>query len=373
MASPELTHCPAVLALELAAGSGPGRALLERDEAETLAGLIAEDLRQLLPGVEHSQLAVAGAHFDTVELLRPGFPTWTTLDELAIRVPRGKGNVVAFGAHDGHMPAQPLAPDTRFVGSPMRLLPWTLLAPPELGPALGQAMEVELVGRGEAGTRTADYLMRTLDLRLEHARYLSRHDLMAMSCVQYEHMNLAALWTVLEAALLTPYREESVLSARGVRYDYARGVVHAQDPLDWLATRTPSPSLAHDLAAVVFELRQYAALLDAHRLPLDFRHGDYDPQRAVVHIEVAGAQPARGTPRLVAHQAPGLGTVAVSVIQSGGGQAHVLAHAFPLAAGLAPLLTGLAERYGCSADAEPLGRIVLDADGQLSAPADALH
>ena len=33
--------------------------------------------------------------------------------------------------------------------------------------------------RGEAGAATADFLMRTLGVRLEHARYLSRDDLLA--------------------------------------------------------------------------------------------------------------------------------------------------------------------------------------------------
>ncbi|NII10609.1 hypothetical protein [Oleiagrimonas sp. C23AA] len=373
MASSDLTSCPAVLALELAEGSDPGRPLLERDEAETLAGLMAEDLRQLLPEVERSQLAVAGAHFDAVELLRPGFPTWTALDELAVRVPRGKGNVIAFGAHQGHMPAEPLAPDMRYAGSPMRLVPWTLLAPPELGQALGEAMEVELVGRGEAGTRTADYLMRTLGLRLEHARYLSRHDLMAMTCVQYEHMNLAALWTLIEAALLTPYREEHVLSARGLAMDYVGGVVQAQTPLQWLAGQSARADLSHDLAAIIFELRQHAALLEAHRLPLDFPAGDYDPQRAVLHLPLAEADPALGMPQLVAHQAPGLGTVVVSVVQRAGGRAHVLAHAIPLGGGLNALLADLGARYDCAAEAEPLGCIMLDAHGQLGAPVDTLH
>jgi hypothetical protein len=87
---------------------------LSRDEAAELAALIAADLHALVPQVE-ARLALAGALFDQVELLRPGFPVWATLDELARRVPRGHlENVVAFGSHEGHMPAQPLEPSPHF-------------------------------------------------------------------------------------------------------------------------------------------------------------------------------------------------------------------------------------------------------------------
>ncbi|MET0256744.1 MAG: hypothetical protein ABW193_13170, partial [Luteibacter sp.] len=105
-----LIACPAVLALELAAGETPDRLELSRDEAQALAALVADDLRALLPGVEVSRFALAGALFDGVEMLRPGFPVFATLEELARRVPRvvTAGGVVAFGSHEGHMPAQPL-------------------------------------------------------------------------------------------------------------------------------------------------------------------------------------------------------------------------------------------------------------------------
>src|SRR5690349_7788353 len=272
-----LTALPAVLALELPPGQAPA-ATLSRDEAEALAALIADDLHALLPRVGEARLAVAGALFDPVELLRPGFPAWTTLDELARRVPRGHlENVVAFGSHEGHMPAQTLEPEPEHAGGALRLLPLSVLAPEPLAEDLAQQMEVQLVGRGEAGARTADWLMRTLGLRLEHVRYLSRNDLLALTCVQYEHVNLAPLWALLEAALLTPYREEATMSARGLALRYADGKVLAQSPSHWLAAqggaRDPDGirQRTHDFAGIVFELRQYAALLDAHQLTLQLQ------------------------------------------------------------------------------------------------------
>ena len=376
MEAQTLLALPVVLALERVAGEIPPRLSLSRDEAAQLAQLVAADLQTLVPQVSQARLALAGALFDPVELLRPGFPVWTTLDELARRVPRGQlDNVVAFGSHEGRMPAPPLEPSPIFADGPMRLLPLSLLAPAELAAELSEQLEIHLVGRGEAGALTSDWLMRTLGIALEHVRYLSRNDLLALTCVQYEHVNLAPLWTLLEAALLTPYREESTMSARGLRLRYIEGRVEVQSPTDWLRGQSGEASQrAHDFAGIVFELRQYAALLDAHQLPL-LLQGEGVPTDGFLLETVAPAEAGYGAPTLYAHEAPGLGVVAVTVAQRGeGGRARVLAHGYPLhSQALGAMLPGLADRYGIAADLHALGRIVLDADGQLGAPIETLH
>ncbi len=380
MEASSLVALPIVLALELSPGDKPDRLTLSRDEAAELAALAATDLHALVPQVAQCRLAVAGALFDAVELLRPGFPVWATLDELARRVPRGHlDNVVAFGTHEGRMPAQPLEPEPTYADGPMRLLPLSLLAPEELAEELAGRLEVELVGRGEAGARTADWLMRALGVRLEHARYLSRNDLLAMTCVQYEHVNLAALWELLECALLTPYRDESVMSARGLALKYAGGTVVAQSPSDWAAVQPGEPAQrAHDLAGIVFELRQYAALLQAHQIELSIASAEAAAVEAGSGylLETFGApDPSYGEARLYAHEAAGLGVVAVTLAERGeNGRARVLANGYPLQPrALGPLAAVLAERYGLPAELHALGRIVLDDAGRLSAPTPSLH
>ena len=378
MEAQTLIALPVVLALELSAGDTPRQRTLSRDEAAELAALVAADLHALVPQVDEARLALAGALFDAVELLRPGFPVWGTLDELARRVPRGHlENVVAFGTHEGHMPAQPLEPEAIFADGPMRLLPISLLAPESLAESLSEKLEVELVGRGEAGARTADWLMRTLGVQLEHARYLSRNDLLALTCVQYEHVNLAPLWTLLEAALLTPYREETTMSARGLALRYVEGRVEVQSPTGWLRDQSGDVGQrAHDFAGIVFELRQYAALLDAHHLPLVLAAKDAaEPASGYLIEAFATADSGYDAPALFAHEAPGLGVVAVTVAQRGdGGRARVLAQGYPLhPQALGPLVANLADRYAIGSDLHALGRILLDSDGQLGAPAEALH
>ena len=381
MEAQTLLALPIVLALELVEGEPPPRLTLNRDEAAELAELAASDLHGLVPSVDQARLALAGALFDQVELLRPGFPVWSTLDELARRVPRGHlDNVVAFGSHDGSMPAPPLEPSPSFADGPMRLLPLSLLAPEALAETLSEALEVQLVGRGEAGPLTADWLMRTLGVRLEHVRYLSRNDLLALTCVQYEHVNLAALWSLLEAALLTPYRAESAVTARGLALHYADGRVSAQSPAQWLTAQTGGGDDArrHALAGILFELRQYAALLEAHQLPLTLQPGaGREPLAGAGYLAeaVADAIPGYDLPSLFSHEAPGLGTVVITVAQRGeGGRATALAHGYPLQPrALAPLIARLSERYGIARDVHALGTLLLDANGALAAPDIALH
>lgn len=375
-----LVALPVVLALEPVAGDGPARLALTRDEASELAALVADDLQTLVPRINAARLALAGALFDQVELLRPGFPVWATLDELARRVPRGPlDNVVAFGSHAGQMPALPLQPSPQFADGPMRLMPLSLLVPPAIADDLAAQLEVHLVGRGEAGTLTADWLMRTLDIRLEHVRYLSRSDLLALTCVQYEHVNLAALWSLLEAALLTPGRAESALSARGLALRYADAEVQVQSPSLWLAAQGGEMAQRpHDFAGIIFELRQYAALLDAHGLPLRLLPAagrNVEAGAGYLLETLATADPGDEPPAIFAHEAPGLGVIALSVAQRGdGGCAHMLAHAYPLQPQvLGPLLNLLADRHGARAELHALGRIVLDAGGRLAAPVTAVH
>ncbi|QAU24645.1 hypothetical protein EO087_12125 [Dyella sp. M7H15-1] len=380
-----LQALPAVLALELSPGEHPQRLSLSRDEAAKLAALMAEDLHKLVPDIAQARLTLAGALFDAVELLRPGFPVWTTLDELAHRIPRGQlehdplEKVVAFGSHEGRMPAQPLEPDPTYIDGPMRLLPLSVLAPEALASELFERLEVELVGRGEAGTCTADWLMRCFGVRLEHARYLSRNDLLALTCVQYEHVNLAPLWQLLEAAMLTPYRSETTLSARGLTLRYADGKVWSQSPAQWLSTQHGDLiERSHAFAGAVFELRQYAALLQAHGLSLHLdtapgSHPEYG--QGWLAETIATTDTIYGAPHLFAHEAAGLGIVAITVAQRGPtGSARALAHGYPLQpAALGPLIAMLAEHFGTASDLHALGRIQLDESGQLSAPAIALH
>jgi len=375
----EPLHSPGVLALELPAGVAPARHTLTRDEADALARHLADDLARLLPpgegkaGAEQADLLVLGALYDPVQLLRPGWPLFAALAELAhhAQALRGGdgGRIVAFGSHDGVMPGQGLQPQPDAVPGAMLLLPWTFSAAANVAEDLGTRMESVFMARGEAGPRTADFLMRTLGVPLEHARYLTRHDLCALVCTQLEHAGYSALWQMLEFALLYPHREGEALTSRGRRLRFAAGQVHCALPAyaDWAREFAHGDDLAErttGYAGWLFELRQCAALLTAHGLPLRFDGNAGDGSLPVQAL--ADADPALPQPQLFAHEARGLGIVAVSVAQAlPGGGARLLATAWPLdQTGLEHGVPQLAARYGADPALQRLGRIVLDAEGK---------
>ena len=198
-----LDHCYGALALEVAAP--PQRVLLERDVAEALAEQVAADLLRLLPGVAALDLTLLGAHYDPAELLRPRWPRHRALNDAARQAPHASGaRVIAFGAAQGELPSALAAPETALLGGPLRLVPWVLSGPTAQIAPVAQAMEETLLETGMAGAATALFAQDAFAARIEHARYLSLHDLCAMTSMQYEHAGLAALWPVIETALFAP-------------------------------------------------------------------------------------------------------------------------------------------------------------------------
>ncbi len=263
-------HCFGALALEVAAP--PSRTHLDRAETDALGDHLAIDLQRLLPEVEQLDLVLAGAHFDPAELLRPGWPVHAALVELASRVPgTARGRVIAFGAHDGRLPTPPMQPDIALAGGPLRVLPFALQGDADVVARVGRAMEERLLETGMAGAATALHAQHAFGGRLEHARYLSLHDLCAMIAMQYDHAGLPALWPLIEAALLAPESQEWLDAPPEPLLLYRDGEVRmAKFAFDaWcesgFAPAGIDPSrLSRAFDAFNARLRQYQAVLGAH-------------------------------------------------------------------------------------------------------------
>jgi len=269
------------LALELSPGSTAASTTLTQDDAGTLASLVARDLARFDPAVATLQLAFSGAHLDAVELLRPGWPLHVALEQLAAAAPPsdfGSGRVVAFGSHDGDFPAV-LAPSPDYIGSPLRLLPFTLVGDAATTRAVGAAFERDLLERGMAGADTALAAQALFGLQIEHARYLTLHDLVAMMALQYEHAGLAALWPILETALLSPERDAWLEAPSEPLLHFTGGDVHMAmlAPAAWRARHVEDGDmdearLERRFAHFQARQRQFAAVLAAHALPVVFEY-----------------------------------------------------------------------------------------------------
>jgi hypothetical protein len=104
-------------------------------------------------------------------------------------------------------------------------------------------------------------------------RYLSLHDLCAMTAMQYEHAGLGALWRLIEAALLAPAQEEWLELADEPLACWRNGEVLIAEPDAPEAAHAPPHSRdasfdSPDRAAAQLRRRQFEAVLAAHGLTL---------------------------------------------------------------------------------------------------------
>ena len=276
-------HVLGALALELRGDAPVTRAVLAQDEAGTMVELIARDLAKLAPEAAGLQLVTVGAHYDPVELLRPGWALHRELDQLAARAPGdATGRIIAFGAHEGQLPGA-LAPSPDYFGGPLRLVPFVLSGAPDAIARVGDQFERELIERGMAGADTALVAQAAFGMQVEHARYLTAHDLAAMTALQYEHAGLAPLWPLLETALLEPDGEAWLDAPPEPLMHYVAGEARIAlfEPCAWqmrYASDAPFDTpegrekLERQLQHFLARQRQIAAVLGAHGVAVTFVH-----------------------------------------------------------------------------------------------------
>ncbi|HZX79102.1 hypothetical protein [Lysobacter sp.] len=284
-APPAPLHVLGALALELRGDAPVGRQALAQTEVGALAELIAQDLAGFAPDAASLDLVTVGAHYDPVELLRPGWPLHRELDQLAARAPRAGaegGRIVAFGSHEEQLPGA-LSPSPDHLGGPFRLVPFVLGGDAAVAARVGEAFERELLERGMAGAATALAAQQAFGLQVEHARYLTVHDLAAMMAMQYDHAGLASLWPLLETALLEPDGEHWLDQPPEPLVHYAAGEARIAmfEPRAWkqrYATDEPCDTpecrsrLEQQHRHFQARQRQIAAVLGAHGIPVNFVH-----------------------------------------------------------------------------------------------------
>jgi len=269
-----------VMALELAAGHAPQRAALSATEASALAEKLGRDLATHAPQVRDLDLVLAAAHFDPAEALRPGWSLHQRLRELHQRAPgRGEGaRLIAFGADDtGDIP-MPLQADEGLRGGLLRVVPFLLSGDSHTVEAVGERLESVLLETGMAQADIALLAQTAFGAQIEHARYMTLHDLAAMTAMQYDHGGLGPLWPVIETALMAPAEEYWLDAPPEPLLRYAGGEVHIAlfEPAAWRARyasqHASDERLEHAYQHFQARQQQIAAVLEAHGVPVTFAH-----------------------------------------------------------------------------------------------------
>ncbi len=270
-----------VLALELADGQAPRHAALSAAQSGELAERVGRDLAALVPQASGLDLVFAAAHFDPAEVLRPGWPIHRRLEELHMRAPgRSQGpRVLAFGADaDGEVPL-PFQADAALTGGGLRVVPFVLTGnEPAVTSAVADALENVLLAEGMAQADTALLAQNSFGARVEHARYFTVNDLAAMMSMQYDNQGLAALWPLIETAVMAPATDEWLDAAPEplLRYTHGEARMALFDPAGWCAHYAHGKDNCEQLKGIyeqfLMRQRQMSAVLEAHGVPVLFVH-----------------------------------------------------------------------------------------------------
>jgi hypothetical protein len=214
-------------------------------------------------------------------VLRPGWPVHRRLEELQMRAPgRNEGpRLLAFGAGaDGDVPL-PFQAEATLTGGGLRVVPFLLTGTDVAQTqAVAEALEEVLLAQGMAQPDTALLAQTAFGAQIEHARFFTVNDLAAMMSMQYDNQGLAALWPVIETALMAPRSEEWLDAAPEPLLRYADGEVRMAlfDPAGWCAFYNHGTGDCERLQGIydqfLMRQRQMAAVLEAHGLPVLFVH-----------------------------------------------------------------------------------------------------
>lgn len=276
-----IRSCLGALALELTPGTQATHPVLDQAAAGELAALIARDLARFAPQAAQLDLALIGALFDPVELLRPRWPLHRELEQLVVQAPgAGEARVIAIAGQAGQLPDN-LQPQADFAEGALRLLPLLLRGDAAVASDVDAQFEQSLLELGMAGADTALLAQHVFGASIEHARYLTVHDLAAMMAMQYDNVGLGALWPLIEAALLAPGQEQWLDAPPEplVRLVDGQARIAMLDDEAWAGSGLAPGWGEHDQQQLSrafdrFQMRQrqIAALLQAHGIAITFDH-----------------------------------------------------------------------------------------------------
>lgn len=368
-----------VLALEPAAGALPARQMLTRTTAEGLAAAMGAQLGRFLPPEHDYGFVWSAALYDPAQLLRRSFPLHHELANLFVAGQRqgiGAGQSLTLCERDGQMPTALLVPELAIGGGTLYAVPVVVTGSDAAIADASERLEAELYGEGLADPAIVYELAGDLGVAFEHVRWLSLLDLSAMMAAQLEHVGFGFAWQLVEEVLYgDPQQVIEVTSPQGQS-------LKLDDEAVWLAFEPyalharqyagPVDECLGDYIARIHEFRQLQGLLAAHGIAVRVRLPNAETGHACSRQsdDFVVESVSDGTAvRALLHEAPGLGALALTLVDAAG---SIVEHRYPLSAAAIGRFRREASERGWPV--ERLGRVVLSADGMdLAVPDDEVR
>ncbi len=317
-------HIRLLAGLEIQPGESPGRTL-DRHRAEQLAGHLAADLQRVVPAVDGSMLVLGAGLFEPFELMRPGFPAWCALEDLAESTLRERGfepRILAIGSHRSRMPHEQLQPPEDAPQGQFLAMPMTLLCPADEADSLKKALEEALFERGSIDPPARALLADAAGLETVHGQLLTLADLVALQHVQLDSAGLGGFWPVVEEVLVEEDRNHEHELPAGLTARWDAGSRRVDLPFTSLDQFDGDPD---DYALWLRAFRTLTTLLDSHGIewrahpahPVVFDE-DYSAM-----IESTGATDSPDG--ITMHHHPDIGLLAWTVVEDGR-----MMHVYPL-------------------------------------------
>jgi hypothetical protein len=320
-----LSSLPVILAVEFKEATTP-KIYFQREAAQPLANQLSFELGKQLKTLDRLGLVWMAASYDSAQLLRPGLPIFKALDDLyraGLRDPLDVPQVMTLQALRGNAPSPDLNVDESLLGGPMVFIPLLLMGEASAIADAGQVLEANLLETGLTDARTALMLVEALGHQAEHARLMTLNDLAAMMSMQYSHVGMQDVWSVIEAAVLQVSADHSTTSIEpsgSADLKHQNGV--AVLALQSFDPEAPAEDRALQIEALLKQ-RQIIALLQAHALPIDL----LAPAKLGRHSEISAldywielAQPHGESPLQASHFRalidPGSGLIACELFNA---------------------------------------------------------
>lgn len=323
--------------------------VLERQAAERLGPLIADDLSACVSEVTGGHLVVGPALLEPGQVLSPNHAPWRAMREIARLEGRFEPGVTSIGAVGGRLSHDVLAPYREPPDGLFVCLPLLLVVEGEGFERAESALESRLFDLGGLKPPAMGTLAEITGLDPVHGQLMTLTDLMALVKMQLAGAGLDPFWPPVEHALLSSDKPAELDLPAGLKAHWNT------DAAGWeLEFKAFDGRALDDYALWIRAFRQTTALLESHliawRAVLKNGSAQVDDDNRWVR-DPAGS--ARGPNRACFQPHDSVGLIACSAVLDG-----ELAHYYPLFAGAVGELEAELAGHGIESIAWPAEAVV---------------